>query len=129
MGVFIEVPISTSQHAAFHVTFGSITAMDIDSCNITVRLLLGRDNLPDYVLANLGGNDLVQTNALLEVPINWVAGTFRLWPARSKTKFWSKGVTRPVCARCAQSAQCARCAHGVLSVCTWCAFGVHCSVR
>jgi hypothetical protein len=55
--------------------------MDIDSGNITVRLLLGRDNLPDYVLANLGGNDLVQTNAFLVVPINWVAGTFRLWPS------------------------------------------------
>ena len=81
MGVFIEVPISTSQHAAFHETFGSITAMDIDSGNITVRLLLGRDNLPDYVLANLGGNDLVQTNAFWVVPINWVAGTFRLWPS------------------------------------------------
>jgi len=81
MGVFIEVPISASQHTAFHVTFGSITAMDIDSGNITVRLLLGRDNLPDYVLANLGENDLVQTNAFLVVPINWVAGTFRLWPA------------------------------------------------
>jgi hypothetical protein len=81
MGVFIEVPLSTSQHAGFHYTFGSITAMDIDSGNITVRLLLGRDDLPDYVLANLGGNDLVQTNAVLEVPINWVAGTFRLWPS------------------------------------------------
>ena len=55
--------------------------MDIDSGNITVRLLLGRDNLPDYVLANLGGNDLVQTNAFWVVPINWVAGTFRLWPS------------------------------------------------
>ena len=81
MGVLIEVPLSTSQHAGFHNTFGSITAMDLDSGNITVRLLLGRDNLPDYVLANLGGNDLVQTNAVLEVPINWVAGTFRLWPS------------------------------------------------
>ena len=80
MGVFIELPVDSKLHVYVANAFGSITAVDNDSNNITCRLLLDRGNIPEYVLCGLGENELVQTNALLQVPFKWVAGTFRLWP-------------------------------------------------
>jgi len=80
MGVFIELPVDSKLHVYVANAFGSITAVDNDSNNITCRLILDRENIPEYVLGGLGENELVQTNAVLQVPFKWVAGTFHLWP-------------------------------------------------
>ena len=47
---------------------------------MTGRALLDRESLPEYVLAYLGKNELLQTNILCNVPFNWVSGTFRVLP-------------------------------------------------
>ena len=83
MGVVIDPPLQERAQAAnVESVFGSVTAIDTASGKVTCRLLLCRDNLPEYVLGGLGPNELVQTNALLEVPFDWVFGTFRLWPSQ-----------------------------------------------
>ena len=81
MGVVIDKPLfEHPQDAALEVMYGTITAVDPFSDNITCRILLDRDNLPAYVLDNLGPNELVQTNLLCNIPFRWIAGTFRLMP-------------------------------------------------
>jgi len=77
LGVAIEPPLS---ERVFEIVYGSIVAIDTEYSNLTLRLLLSRDNLPDYVLSNLGPNEMVQTNALLNVPFEWVSGTFPVLP-------------------------------------------------
>jgi serine/threonine protein kinase len=77
LGVAIEPPLS---ERVFEIVFGSIVAIDTEYSNLTIRLLLSRDNLPDYVLSKLGPNELVQTNALWTVPFEWVSGTFSVLP-------------------------------------------------
>ena len=79
MGVVIDPPLLECPKGA-DVMYGSVTAVDPGSKIITFRALLGRDNLPEYVLCNLGPNELVQTNALCNVPFHWVSGTFHLYP-------------------------------------------------
>ena len=81
MGVVIDPPLHRRVQAAnVETVYGSVTAIDAVSCSITFRLHLGNDNLPEYVIGNLGPNELVQTNVALKVPFDWVSGSFRLWP-------------------------------------------------
>ena len=81
MGVVIDPPLSECpKGAALEVMYGSITAVDPASKTITIRALLDRENLPEYVLADLGKNELLQTNMLLNVPFDWINGTFRVLP-------------------------------------------------
>ena len=81
MAVVIDKPLfEHPQDASLEVMYGTVTAVDPISENITCRVLLGRDNLPEYVLSNLGPNELVQTNVLCNIPFRWIAGTFRLMP-------------------------------------------------
>ena len=81
MGAVLDPPLSERfKGADLEVLYGSIVAIDTDHNKLTIRLLLSRDNMPDYVLSNLGPNELVQTNALLGVPFEWVSGTFPVLP-------------------------------------------------
>jgi hypothetical protein len=81
MGVVVGLPLlECPKGAAFAVMYGTINAIDPVSKNITYSVILGRDYLPEYVLGNLRPNELVQTNALCNVPFHWVADTFRLLP-------------------------------------------------
>jgi hypothetical protein len=81
LAVVIDPPLSErAKGADLEVVYGSIVAIDTDHNKLTIRLLLSRDNMPDYVLSNLGPNELVQTNALWDVPFEWVSGTFPVLP-------------------------------------------------
>ena len=81
MGVVIDPPLLDRAQAANveSIVYGSVTGME--SGEITLRLLLDREKLPGYVIGELGPNDLLQTNLILKVPSEWVAGTFRVWPS------------------------------------------------
>jgi hypothetical protein len=79
LAVVIDPPLSERAKGA-EIVFGSIVALDSEYRRLTIRLLLSCDNLPDYVLSNLGQNELVQTNALWDVPFEWVSGTFSVLP-------------------------------------------------
>ncbi len=48
--------------------FGTVKEIDHCSKTLTIRVLLGCDNLPEYVLGKLGPNELLQINATLVVP-------------------------------------------------------------
>jgi hypothetical protein len=81
MGVVIDPPLlECPKGAALEVMHGTITAVDQVSKTMTFRALLGRANMPEYVLGNLGANEVVQTNVICNVPFHWVVGTFRLLP-------------------------------------------------
>ena len=83
MGVVVDPPLDARALAAnVETIFGTVKEIDQCSKTLTIRVLLGRDNLPEYVLGKLGPNELLQTNATLVVPFHWVAGTFRVWPAQ-----------------------------------------------
>ena len=105
MGVVVDPPLDARALAAnVETVFG--TVKDIDHCGktLTIRLLLGCDNLPEYVLGKLGPNELLQTNATVVVPFHWVAGTFRVWPTqlfqadcipmKSESGTWCKFLSR-----------------------------------
>ena len=107
MGVVVDPPLDARALVAnVETVFG--TVKDIDNCSktLTIRLLLGCDNLPEYVLGRLTPNELLQTNATLVVPFHWVAGTFRVWPAqlfqadcipvKSESGIWCKFLSRIV---------------------------------
>ena len=79
MGVVVDPPLA-AKAAYVESIYGSVTAVDTITCQICIRLLLGYENLPPYVIGNLGQNELLQTNAILQVPFDWVSGSFRLWP-------------------------------------------------
>ena len=81
-GVVFDPPLSERAFADIETFFGTVKEIDHGSATLTVRLLLGSDNLPGYVIGNLGANELIQTNATMVVPFHWVAGTFRVWPAQ-----------------------------------------------
>ena len=81
MGIAIDPPLfECPKGSAFEVMYGTITALDPASETLTFRALLDRENLPGYVLGNLGANEVVQTNLLCNAPFDWVVGTFRLLP-------------------------------------------------
>ena len=83
MGVVVDPPLCERAFVAnVETVYGTVKEIDNASKTVTVRLLLGRDNLPEYVIGKLGSNELLQTNATLVVPFHWVAGTFRVWPAQ-----------------------------------------------
>jgi hypothetical protein len=79
MGVAIDPPLI--QCIYVETIYGSVVEIDKDSECITIRLLVGTENLPEYAIGKLGKNEVVQTNALLTVPFDWVYGTFRLFPS------------------------------------------------
>lgn len=81
MGVVVEAPLTERvQGSSLDTIYGTVMEIDTNSSNLQIRLLLGRENLPEYVLAKMAHNELIQTNATLMVPFSWVSGTFRLWP-------------------------------------------------
>ncbi len=84
MGVIAEPPIAELLQLGpvdFEQIYGSVTEIDTHSGYITIRLLLNREQLPEYVLTKLAGNELLQTNLTLKVPFHWVTGSFNLWPS------------------------------------------------
>ena len=71
MGVIAEPPIAELLQLGpvdFEQIYGSVTEIDTHSGYITIRLLLNREQLPEYVLTKLAGNELLQTNLTLKVP-------------------------------------------------------------
>ena len=81
MGAVVDPPLQERAQAAnVEAVYGTVLEIDTSSSHVKIRLLLGRDNLPEYVIGKLGPNELLQTNATLIVPFSWVSGTFRLWP-------------------------------------------------
>ena len=81
MGAVVDPPLQERAQAAnVEVVYGTVMEIDARSSQVKLRLLLGCDNLPEYLLGKLGPNELLQTNATLTVPFSWVVGTFRLWP-------------------------------------------------
>jgi hypothetical protein len=105
MGVVVDPPLDARALAAnVETVFGTVKEIDHCSKTLTIRVLLGCDNLPEYVLGKLGPNELLQTNATLVVPFHWVAGTFRVWPAqlfqadcipmKSESGTWCKFLSR-----------------------------------
>ncbi len=75
MGVAVDPPL----HAAIvHTVFGSVAAIDANLRIVQIRLLLGCDNLPEYVIGNFGANELIQTNVELDVPFDWVSKQSRI---------------------------------------------------
>ena len=81
MGVVIDPAVSQRVGCGdFDFLYGSIIEVDADSGTLTIRLHLCRETMPGYALIGLGGTDLVQTNAALRVPMDWVTGSFRILP-------------------------------------------------
>jgi hypothetical protein len=85
IGVVVDPPIGERAQASnVDAVYGTVLEIDTSLNNFKILLHLGRENLPEYVISDLGHHDLLQTNAALMVSFSWVSGSskFRLWPSQ-----------------------------------------------
>jgi hypothetical protein len=77
MGVVVDPPLDARALAAnVETIFGTVKEIDHCSKTLTTRVLLGCDNLPEYVLGKLGPNELLQTNATFNHQCNTLVVPF-----------------------------------------------------
>ena len=79
-GVIFDLPLNFTVHAPWkEQIFGSVVGF-AENGDVIFRLHLGRDNLPCWLLYNLGSTELMQTNVMMALPGRMVSGAFRIWP-------------------------------------------------
>ena len=81
-GVIFDLPLNLTVHAPWkEQIFGSVLGF-AENGDVIFRLHLGRDNIPCWLLHNLGLTELIQTNVIMALPGRMVSGAFRIWPAQ-----------------------------------------------